>query len=71
MITPGSCWTLCDAGTIVCLAPLFMGFLRQEYWSEFPCPPPGDLTDPGIKPASPAMHVDSFLQTPYDLRQVI
>jgi len=24
------------------------GFSRQEYWSELPCPPPGDL-DPGIK----------------------
>ena len=26
------------------------GFSRQEYWSELPCPPPGDLLDPGIKP---------------------
>ena len=25
------------------------GFSRQEYWSELPCPPPGDLPDPGIK----------------------
>ena len=30
-------------------APLFMGFLRQEYWSGLPCPPPGDLPEPGIK----------------------
>ena len=30
-------------------APLFMGFSRQEYWSGLPCPPPGDLPDPGIK----------------------
>ena len=29
-----------------------MGFSRQEYWSEFPCPSPGDLPEPGIKPAS-------------------
>ena len=28
-------------------APLSMGFSRQRYWS----PPPGDLSDPGIKPA--------------------
>ena len=35
-------------------APLSMGFCRQEHWSELPCPPPGDLPDPGIKPASPA-----------------
>ena len=33
-------------------APLSMGFSRQEYWSGLPCPPPGDLHDPGIKPAS-------------------
>ena len=29
-----------------------MGFSRQEYWSGLPCPPPRDLTDPGIKPVS-------------------
>ena len=29
-------------------APLSMGFFRQEYWSGLPCPPPGDLPDPGI-----------------------
>ena len=32
--------------------PLSMGFSRQEYWSGLPCPPPRDLLDPGIKPAS-------------------
>ena len=26
-----------------------MEFSRQEYWSRLPCPPPGDLPDPGIK----------------------
>ena len=40
--------------TILCTvarqAPLSMGFSRQEYWGELPCPPPGDLPDPGIKP---------------------
>ena len=35
-------------------APLSMGFSRQEYWSGLPCPPPGDLPNPGIEPASPA-----------------
>ena len=29
-----------------------MGFSRQEYWSGLPCPPPEDLSDPGIEPAS-------------------
>ena len=33
-------------------APLSMGFSRQEYWSGLPFPPPGDLPNPGIKPAS-------------------
>ena len=32
-------------------APLFMEFPRQEYWSGLPFPP-GDLCNPGIKPAS-------------------
>ena len=31
--------------------PLSMGFPRQEYWSGLlPCPSPGDLPNPGIKP---------------------
>ena len=29
------------------------GFSREEYWSGLPCPPPGDLPNPGIKPTSP------------------
>ena len=33
-------------------APLSMGFSRQEYWSGLPCPPLGDLPNPGIKPTS-------------------
>ena len=40
--------------TVACLSPLSMGFLRQEYCSRLPFPPPGDLPDPGIKPTSPA-----------------
>ena len=31
-----------------------MGLPRQEYWSELPFPPTGDLCDPGIEPVSPA-----------------
>ena len=44
--------------TVVCQAPLSTGLPRQEYWSELPFPPPGDLPDPWIKPmslASPLM----------------
>ena len=33
-------------------APLSLGFSRQEYWSGFPCPSPGDLAHPGIECAS-------------------
>ena len=41
--------------------PLPVGFSRQEYWSGLPCPPPGDLPDLGIKPATPTLQVDSLL----------
>ena len=40
--------------TVARQAPLSMEFSRQEYWSGLPCPPPGDLPHPGIKPKSPA-----------------
>ena len=39
--------------TVACQAPQFMGFSSQEYWSGLPCPPPGDLPNPEIKPRSP------------------
>ena len=38
--------------TVACQAPLSMGFSRQEYWSELPFPPPGDLPDPRTEAAS-------------------
>ena len=37
---------------------------RQEYWSGLPCPPPGDLPNPGIEPRSPGLQVDSLLSEP-------
>ena len=36
-------------------APVSMGFPRQEYWNGLPFPPPGDLPNLGIEPASPAL----------------
>ena len=33
-----------------------MGFSRHEYWSGLPCPPPGDLPNPGIEPMSLMAH---------------
>ena len=37
---------------VACQAPLYMGFLRQEYWSGLLCPPPGDLPNLGMEIAS-------------------
>ena len=36
--------------TVALQTPRSMGFSRQEYWSGLPCPPPGNLSNPGIKP---------------------
>ena len=51
--------------TVAHQAPLSMVFLRQEYWSVLPFLSPGDLPDPGVKPAvpapSPEVQADSLL----------
>ena len=60
-----SCSVVSDSATLWTVghqAPLSMGFFRQEYWSGLPCPPPGDLPDPGMEPASPSL-VDGFFTT--------
>ena len=49
---PQSCLTLSDPMDCGLPGSLSVGFSRQEHWSGLPCPPPGDLLDPGIKPAS-------------------
>ena len=41
-----------NLSTVTRQAPLSMRFSRQEHCSGLPCPPPGDLLDPGIKPVS-------------------
>ena len=48
----------------VCQVPWAMGFPRQEYWSGFPFPFPGDLPNPGIKPQSPALQADALSSEP-------
>ena len=53
--------TIVTLWTVAYQAPLSVGFPRQEYWNGLPCPPPGDLPDPGIKPSSPALQADSLL----------
>ena len=45
-----SCLTLCDPWSVAQQAPLYMAFSRQEFWSGFACPSPGDLPHPGIEP---------------------
>ena len=56
-----SCLTLATSWTVTHQAPLFMGFSRQEYWSVLPFHSPGDLSDPGIEPGSPALQADDLL----------
>ena len=41
--------------TVACQVSLSTGFPRQEYWGGLPFPSLGDLSDPGIKPVSPAL----------------
>ena len=50
--------------TVARQAPLFMGFSRQEYWIGLLFPPPGDLADPGVEPASLALAGKFFIPEP-------
>ena len=55
-----------------CQSPLSMEFSRQEYQHGLPFPPPEDLPNPGIKPASPvspALRMDSLLLEPTEKLQ--
>ena len=44
--------TPCDPIDCSLSGPLSMGFSRQEYWSEMPCHPSGDLPNAGTEAAS-------------------
>ena len=57
-------WLVVTTWTVVHQAPLSMLFSRQEYWSELPCPPPGNPPNPGIEPRSPALQADSLQSEP-------
>ena len=46
--------------TVAHQAPLSMGFLSQEQWSGLSFTAPGELSDPGIKPTSPAWQENFF-----------
>ena len=46
--------------TVARQVPLSVGFSRQEYWSGWPFPSPGDLPNPGIEPRSPTLQADAL-----------
>ena len=50
---------------VVRQAPLSMEFSRQEYWSGYPFPSPGDFPDPGIKLAGRFFYYLSHQGSPY------
>ena len=68
-IRSGHCWTWCWVLScsvcptllrlyglyVICQVPLSMGFTRKEHWRGLPFPTPGDLPDPAIEPAAPAL----------------
>ena len=58
------CYAMLSCFCRVQLAPLSMGFSRQEYWSGLQCPPLSHFPDPGIKPMSvtfPALKGSYFM----------
>ena len=55
-----SVWLFATPWTVACQAPLSMEFSRSTYWSGLPCPPPGNLPNPGIKLRSLTLQVDSL-----------
>ena len=57
MLSHFSCvWLFATLWVAARQTPLSIGCSWQEYWSGLPCPPPGELPDPGIKPASLMFH---------------
>ena len=54
-------WLFATPWTVAYQVPLSMGFSRQKYRSRLPFSSPGDLPNPGIEPASPALQLNSFL----------
>ena len=56
-------WLFATPWTTAYQAPPFIGFSRQEYWSEVPLPSPilslADLSNSWMEPGSPALQADS------------
>ena len=61
---------LCDSWTAACPTALSIEFSRQEYWSGLPFPSPGDLSNPGIEPGSPALQSEALTSEPRPVRQI-
>ena len=66
MLSPFSCVRLCvTLWTVACQAPLSLGILQARMLEGLPCPPPGELPDPEIKPVFliPPALADGFFTT--------
>ena len=57
-------WLFVTPWTVAYQASPSMGFSRQGYWSGLPFPSPGDLSDTGIEPRSPALQADALPSEP-------
>ena len=61
---PSYVWLFATPWIVACQSPLSMEFSRQEYWSGFLCPTPGDLLTPGIEPRSALLQANFLLSEP-------
>ena len=64
-------WLFATPWTVAGQAPLSMGFLRREYWYGLACPPPGDLSNPGIELVSPALAGIFFFLNHWAIREAL
>ena len=66
MLVVQSCSTFCDPldWTVSPPGSSVHGILQARILEWVACPPPADLSDPGIKPGSPAFQADSLLSEP-------
>ena len=65
------CLTLATPWTVAHQAPLFRELWKQEYWRGLPFPSPGDLPNPGIETASPALAGRFFATEPLGKQYII
>ena len=63
LLTP-SCLILCNPMDCSLPGSFVYGILQAKYWSGLPFLSPGNLSDPGIEPGSPALQADSLSSEP-------